>query len=401
MRQQTVFSRTALITFGMAVQGIARLGYTIAVGRYASEGALGDTTALLAVATYLSLILPAGLGIAASRYLPVSESAGGAIRILNRWFWISTISLSLVAFPLSFTVTSDPVVSATTVLLVWSYCAYVYTRGILVGEDRVFRAAVADSIAAVIAITALILVLFSQLDWMLLLPLSAGYAFFAFVGRPKTPSSHASPEQRATVARFVRDSTIGALATGGLLPATMIFVKAFDTPVNADLFGAAMTLATPASMVSQAINQVLIPHFTRLSPQPDLVRRSSRKLTGLTIVLFALVFGLIIALSPWILPFLYGTKYADGFLALQLLLVIVFLISSTSAPSAYLVATGHQRVFARIWLVAFIIGTIVMVIAAPIFAMWGALLGFAVGAGGGSIAVIVAGLVFPAKNSQD
>lgn len=400
-RSQTVLSRTALITLGMGVQGIARLGYTVAIGRFASEGSLGDTSALLSMAVYLSLVLPAGLGVAASRYLPIGELSGGALRLLNRWFWVASTALAVVAFPISLTITGDPWTSLSAVILVASYNAYVYTRGVLMGEDRILRATVADTISALIAITALVLVLVGGVSWALLLPLAAGYAFFAFLGRPSSQPGTVTPHQRVTIMRFVRDSTIGGLATGGLLPATMVFVRAFDTALTADLFAAALSLATPASMVSQAVNQVLIPHFARLSNDPIAVRKSNVKITALTTVLFAVAFGLIIFLAPHILSIFYGQRFAGGVLPLQALLVIVFLISATCGPSAYLVAVGRQRVFAGIWLVAFVAGTLTMIFAAPILAMWGALLGFAVGGGGGSAAVIIAGLLLrPRQESR-
>lgn len=399
-RSQSVASRTALITVGMGVQGVARLVYTIAIGRLASQGSLGDTSALLSMAVYLSLMLPAGLGVAASRFLPVLDFREGALHVLNRWFWIGSLILSIIAFPLALGITGDPMISITSVALVWSYSAYVYTRGVLMGEDRILRATVSDTVSSVVAISALMLVLTARIPWVLLLPLSLGYALFAFLARPRTNTSEASPEHKSTIKRFVRDSTIGALATGGLLPATMVFVRAFDTPLSADLFAAALSLATPASMVSQAVNQVLIPHFARLSYDPVSIRRSNRRITAVTIAMFAAVFGLIIWLAPFILTVVYGEKFAEGVLPLQILLAVVFLISSTCSPSAYLVASGRQQVFASIWLVSFIAGTLVMVLASPSLGMWGALLGFTLGGGVGSLAIIVGGLILPTKTAN-
>ena len=77
---------------------------------------------------------------------------------------------------------------------------------------------------------------------------------------------------------------------------------------------------------------------------------------------------------------------------MQVLLGIVFLISTTSAPAAFLVACGRQRSFATIWVVALILGTGIMVLASPALGMLGALLGFAVGGGGGSLAIIAVAL---------
>ena len=379
------------------MQGAARLAYTVVIGRFATEGALGDTSALLSVAVYLSLVLPAGLGIAASRYLPVQNMSGGAVRLLNRWFWWASLSLAALAFPIGLLVTGDIAVSLASVALVWSYSAYVYTRGVLMGEDRIVRATVADTVSSLLAITGLVLVLFAGVHWALLLPLAFGYALFAYMGRPRTRPGSISRDEQTSIHLFIRDSTIGALATGGLLPATMVFVRAFDTPLTADLFAAALSLATPASMISQAVNQVLIPHFARLRGEAAALRASSVKLTLMTTGLFAVAFGLLIWLAPFILSLFYGEKFIDGALPMRVLLIIVFLISATCAPSAYLVSTGRQRLFAMIWLTAFIAGTLVMLASAPALAMWGALLGFAVGGGGGSIAVIAAGLMLPVK----
>ena len=208
-----------------------------------------------------------------------------------------------------------------------------------------------------------------------------------------SPSDSITSETRSAVVHFLRDASIGALATGGLLPATMVFVRTFDTPEKAGLFAAALSLATPANLVAQAVNQVLIPHFARLSADNGVLVASHRKLFLSTTALFAVIFGTIIALSPWILPLFYGDEFSDGAIAMQVLLGIVFLISATSAPSAFLVACGRQRSFAAIWVAALILGMGTMVIASPMLGMLGALLGFAVGGGGGSLGVIAAGFL--------
>lgn len=396
-RTKSVLSRTVLSTAGMAVQGVARFGYTIAIGRLASAGALGEASALLSVAVWLSLVMPAGLGIAASRYLPVEGFAGGAIHQLNRWFWGSSLALAVVAAPIAYWITGDIAASASCAVLVWTYNAYVYTRGILMGEDRILRAAVADFVSSAFALTALVLVLLAGAHWALLLPLAAGYGIFAFAARPSTPGTATNVNDRAVIGHFVRDATIGALATGGLLPATMIFVRAFDSQVQADLFAAALSLATPASLVSQAVNQVLLPHFARLSSTPQAMRASYRKLLLATVAMFAIVFGALILLAPWLLSLFYGERFAGGTAAMQGLLAVVFLISATCAPSAYLVAAGRQGIFARIWLASFILGTATMIVAAPALGMWGALMGFAIGGGGGSLAVIGAAFLIDQK----
>lgn len=396
-----VLSRAALTTGGMAAQGIARLLYTIVIAHLAGTGAVGDTSALLSVMVYLSLMLPAGLGVGASRYLPLGDFSAVAIGVLNRWFWVASIVLALVAAPIAFLLTKDPGAAISCAILTWSYNAYVYSRGVLMGEDRIVRSLIADVGSSLLAITALVAVLLAGAPWALLLPLAVGYGVFAFFARPRTQALPSTPEQQAVLARFVRDATIGALATGGLLPATMVFVRAFDTPVQADLFAAALSLATPANMISQALNQVLIPHFAKLHLDPVVMRQSHRRLMLVSTAAFLVIFAAIIVLSPFILSIFYPEKFIDGAGAMQALLGVVFFISATCASAAYLVSAGRQKAFAMIWLTALIAGTVVMAVLAPLYGMWGALLGFAVGGVGGSVAVVVTALltIAPAPTS--
>lgn len=381
--------RAGLSSAGLAVQGLARFAYTIAIGRLAGPEALGETTALLSVAVYLSLAWPAGLGFAASRYLPLPDVAGQASRALRRSFWVSSAVLSLAAIPLAFWISGDPALAVSCAFLVFGYNAYVFTRGVLMGEDRITWSLIADTFSSFISITALVLVLVGQIDWALLLPLALGYLIFAATSWPRTPPEPTTPEVNRGLVRFTRDTTLSALVTGGLLPSTMIFVSIFDSPEQTGLFAAALSLATPASLVSQAVNQVLIPHFARMDGDRQMLRSAHVRLFLITVLPFTVVFGALIALSPWILTTLYGDRYSGGATAMQILLVIVFLMSCTAAPSAVLVASGHQKLYARIWVVAFIAGVTTMLICAPLWGQWGALLGYGIGAGGGSLCVIV------------
>ncbi len=195
--------------------------------------------------------------------------------------------------------------------------------------------------------------------------------------------------------RFIRDAVIGGLAVGGLLPTTMVFVRAFDAPVQAGLFAAALSLATPANMVAQAVGQVLVPHFARFSEQPAAMLRSQRRMFLATTALFALIFLLLIVLAPFLITLLYGERYSGGTLTMQLLLGIVFLISAASSPASYLFASNRQRTYATIWLIALFTGVITMFIACPPLGMWGAVLGYALGGGGGALAIIWCGWFAP------
>ena len=394
----SVLSRAVLGTAGMVVQGIARFVYTLAIGRIAGPESLGEISALLSLAVYASLFWPAAAGVAASRYLPVPRLSGPATGVLKRSFGWSVVVLGVASLVAAWMLGSDVAQIIGAAALVVSYSGYVFVRGVLMGEDRIARAAIVDTITSLLAITALVGVLLCNWNWALLLPLALSYAVFTLVSWPRGVAPAAQASVRREVLLFTRDSAIALLATGGLLPATMVFVRAFEPASVAGLFAAGLSLATPANLVAQAVNQVLVPHFARMQEGPSAALRASQlRVLLVTGAGFVVVFGLLIVLSPWILHVFYGESYVGGTLAMQMLLVVVGAMSVMSAPGAYLVAVGRQRLYAKIWLVATIAGTIVMAVGSPILGQWGAIAGFMLGGIGGSIAVIVCGLVLPPR----
>ncbi len=209
--------------------------------------------------------------------------------------------------------------------------------------------------SSLLAITVLLLVLTAHSSWVLLLPLSAGYLLFALFARSRTVAAPGpSSLQRETLA-FTREATFGALVMGGMLPATMIFVRAFDTPTAAGMFAAALTLATPREHRRAGGEPGAPPPLRATARGPE--ARCAPPIGGcspLTAAGFGLIFGALIVFAPWILDLFYGTRYADGVPAMQVLLGIVLLLSLTSAPSALLLASGRERLAARIWMFAFV-----------------------------------------------
>lgn len=397
MSTRKVLSNTAISTIGMGVQGLARFLYTLAIGRIAGPESLGEISALLSLAVYASLFWPAAAGVAASRFLPVSQLSAPAIHVLKRSFLFAVVVLGVLALVAAWLLGSGPAEVLGAAALVVGYSGYVFVRGVLMGEDRIPRATVIDTITSLLAITALLMVLVADWQWALLLPLALGYAVFAMASWPRG-GVIASTETRREVLQFTGDSALALLATGGLLPATMVFVRGFESAEVAGFFAAGLSLATPANLVAQSVNQVLIPHFARMHDGPPAaIQRAHRRILAATAAGFAIVFGALIVLSPWILEVFYGKQYVSGALPMQLMLVAVGFMSMMAASSAYLVAVGRQAVNARIWVAATAIGTLVMLIGSPVWGQWGALAGFLLGAVGGSLVVIVSALYLPPK----
>ncbi|WP_205881457.1 lipopolysaccharide biosynthesis protein [Leucobacter coleopterorum] len=384
----------------MGVQGLARFAYTLIIGNIASKESLGEISALLSLSVFASLFWPAAAGVAASRFIPDLKLSETAIAVLKRSFIIAVLILAVLTAPVTYFLGSDLSEVFGTVALVISYSGYVFVRGVLLGEDRIIRATVIDTITSFIAITILVLVLFAGWHWATLLPLTISYLVFTLVSWPKGGRVRTSAMRRE-VLLFTRDSTLAMIATGGLLPVTMLFVRAFDTPTVAGLFAAGLSLATPANLLAQSVNQVLVPHFARMLGGPiSSMRRSQLHVFLVSLVGFVAVFGLLIWLSPWILDTFFQGEYNDGLASMQVMLVVVGMMSLMAAPSAYLVATGRQGLYARIWLVATILGILVMLLAAPTMGQWGAVAGFVLGGIGGSLAVVVCGLTLAPRTLQ-
>lgn len=392
---ETVVSRTVVTSAGMAIQGLARFGYTWVIANLVGPVEVGQINTLLSVAVYAVLFWPQGAGIAATRYLPVPSEARPAITMLRRSTLAASGALSVLGAAAAWwLMAGDAIAAVSCGLLVATYSGYVFTRGTLIGRDQVVRATVGDAISSTISLGALVMVILGQISWALLLPLAVGYLVFTLLNWPREAAAQADNTLRHEVMSFTRDNSLAVLASGGLLPATMVMVQAFDTPLAAGNFAVALSLATPVSMLSQALNQVLVPHFARLRSQPPVVIKASHlKIFLASSAGFAAVFGLLIWLAPWILQLFFGERYADGTTPMRVLLIIVFAMSVMSAPSAYLVTMGHQRRYATVWLVSLVIGTALLLLASPRWGQWGALLGYGVGAGGGALAVIILALV--------
>lgn len=394
MALNPVVVRTLQSTTGMAVQGLARFGYTLVIGRISGPETLGEIAAILSLSVYLGLVWPAGVSTAATRYYATPELAGPAAQAIRRSWLLGSVALSILIVPMTFWVTDDVALAISSAVLMLSYSAYMFTRGELTGEDRLGWAAIADTLSSFLAITALLVTVLFHLSWAMLLPLSLGYFLFAIVSRSRTKSAPSSPELRREIFAFTWRTSVGMLVGGGLLPITIVFVHAFEPPETGGLFAAALTLATPASMVSLALNQVLIPHFSRMNPGD---RRAFHVRTFiLASVLFAAVFGALAIAAPWIVKVIYGAEYVGAEGPMRALLLGVFLFSVAAVPSALLLADGRERLYARIWSYSFVVGMLLMGTLSPTLGQWGTLLGYLVGGGGGAVAICVFALM-PAR----
>jgi O-antigen/teichoic acid export membrane protein len=185
----------------------------------------------------------------------------------------------------------------------------------------------------------------------------------------------------------------------------MVFSYVASDARDAGMFAAAMALATPASMLAQAVSQALIPRFSEWAhADPGGAVARYRPVLGVMVVVLAVAFGAVAVVAPWLVPLLYGPGFDDAVGFLRLLLLGVFLFSVGVIASSFLITTGRAVSAAVAAGIGTACGLAVMLAAAPalggsVAAGWGV----AAGSGVTAIAVVassIAGVVKPGRGED-
>lgn len=374
---------------GVLAQGLARFAYTAIVARLLGASALADVNLALAVAILLSLLWPTAAGNAAAAF-----ARGDDVRFersLLRGVLISLIPLAAVGAAVAGLVGGGAEAAVQTAMSTVAWSAYIFGRGVFIGGGRFRTAAVWDVVTGIGAIGALFG--FIALGWTswILIPLIVGYLVFATVALATRNRAHASLSagdgSRVRLTHFIVWNSLALIATNGLMQGSMVVASAFDTPARAGQFAAALSLATPVSMVAQAVTQAMLPRFGRWSSLPETERLA--RVRRSTIVLGVLMAGgsLLVALVvPWVLPLVYGVAFTPAVPLAQGLMVAVFAFSMSVFFAAYLATVGRARLSTGLTGIGSAVGVATMLVVA---ATETGSVGAVVGAGAGMVVSLV------------
>jgi O-antigen/teichoic acid export membrane protein len=143
---------------------------------------------------------------------------------------------------------------------------------------------------------------------------------------------------------FLAWSSIALIATNGLMQLSMVVAFAFEPREIAGQFAAALSLATPVSMIAQAVTQALIPRFAEWGHLSYAQRNSHlrRALAAVSAVMFVGC-GTVAVLMPWVLPLIFGPGFDAAVPMAQWLMLAVFGFSISVFLSAFLAATSRAR----------------------------------------------------------
>jgi len=371
----SLIRQAVLSTVGVAVQGLARFAYAVLIARFVGPDQLALVNTLISLSIILSLLWPTAAGNAAGTFLVRVLRRGHRPQRLLALLWRSTaialVPICVVGIIVVLTAVGGSAADAAALAaLAIAWSAYILTRGVRMGLGQVGAAATWDVVTSACTLLLLAGVLATGAHAVLLWPLIVGYLLFAVAAIPAmvrtsadgTPDTATRP---AEVMHLIGWNSAGLLATNGLIQFSMVFAYATSAPLEAGMFAAAMALATPASMLAQAVSQVLIPRFSHwLDEDLTAARRHYLLVMAAMGAILVLVFGGLVVVAPWLVPILYGPGYDAAVPLLQLLLVGSFLFSLGLLAASFLI-TSWRTVSATVAAVAgSLVGLITMSLAA-------------------------------------
>jgi O-antigen/teichoic acid export membrane protein len=387
VKQSSLILHAALSTAGVLVQGLSRFAVTALIGNVMGPASLAHVSAWLSLALILSLLWPTGAGNAASSFLSAAlargENPSTALAVIQRSFWWSCVVMVAIGVPVAvLALGADWADAISVAALIVTYSGYIFLRGVQVGLGRILATSLWDVISAVVTTALLLAVLGLQASSLLLWPITIGYAVFCARMLATAHRGHHELEtvplaEKAEIWHVIRWNSVGVLASNGLIQFSML--------VAAGLYAAAMSLATPASMLSQAITQVLLARFAAWQQaDPREARRNFFRVLAALSGLLAVVFAVVAVASGLILDIIYGQEYSGAVPIMQLLLAAVFAFSITLVIGAYLITTGQTSQSTKAALLGLGVGLATMVLGAllgwpvPIAGAAGVLAGYVV-----------------------
>ncbi|WP_162254045.1 lipopolysaccharide biosynthesis protein [Arthrobacter sp. Soil763] len=317
---------------GSVSQGLVRFLYSLLIGRFVGVAALGTANAAISVALLLSLLWPTSAGQGATRYVAQMRGAGrpdqaqAVANYLGSRMLASSALLILGSVGIClWTLHTDLGTALSAGLLLLGYSVWSFARGVQYGAGQIARAALWDVASSAFSILALVLVLFLGWNAVLLVPLALSYGIYGLVCWPRRAAVAVDRSLVSDMNRFVAYGVLGTLSSTGLLQLSMISAHMIGSQVDAGMYAAALSLATPATMLARTLSQILFPAMAEAGGRGDnnSIRRQTDLVTRGLVVTMIPVFGALSLASPLILNILYGGQYGPAQKLLPLLLIAV------------------------------------------------------------------------------
>ncbi|MEO7421027.1 MAG: hypothetical protein ABIU87_01370 [Ornithinibacter sp.] len=392
-------NRASLSAYSTIIQGGARLGFSVLVGRLGSRELLGQTNSSLSIAVLASQLGAASTAQAGVRFVSQSKTLGdddGAARIgrhiANRLAMLALIVPTTAALVASLFLGFDSRQIIVTMVLAWAYAMYSALRGIQFGRLGFRHVAFWDTVAAGTTLLTTVLVLTLDLTDLALLPLTLGYLLFAVASWPARVASRVERDLRRTIDKFIAYGTIATIASGGLLQASQIAARYLAGSAGAGDYAAALSLATPASMLSVALSTVIVPPLVAAAGRGDrlAVRHHADLILRRLTTIFVGVFGVLILASPIGIAVFYGVAFEQSAALLPVLLLAVMLMSISLGAATALQSTQSRgpRIVAILNVAGLLVSLVTWSVLGSAYGTMGVAVGFLVGSLVTSVALV-------------
>lgn len=321
-RGGSMAKRGALSTVGVVTQGAVRFLTSIFVGRIGGPLVLGSFASAVSTAQLSTLLWPSSAGSAASKFVARArgrkdslEASAVAVHLAKRTLQ-ATVLLSVVAAAVWIWILHGHIGGATTVAtLVVGYSVYNFTRGLQFGAGKVARATSWDVISSALGLAGVLGLLIAGVRGLsLLLPLAAAYSLYGIAGWPWRSKGQPTRRLRREIDAFVALGVVGTVASAGFLQLSMIVARLSHGSASAGQYAAALTLATPPSLLAGSFSLVLFPSMAEAWGRSDLAafREQTDRATRLLVLVMLSLFGTLILCSTLAVNLIWGAKFANA-----------------------------------------------------------------------------------------
>jgi O-antigen/teichoic acid export membrane protein len=335
VKQKSLVRSGALSMLALVALGLTRLIHGSLVSRATDKETYGLVGALIAITTIASLLLPAGVASAASRFIPYHhgradpDAARAVHRFLGRLGLAGSVALGLGAAlgaQRAFHLDVEDTVQVGALCLAFS--VYSVQKATLYGFGEVSAYVRLELASSALAVAATVLVVVA--GWRLyLLPLALGYSVFS-VGswwRLRAAFARSAVPNKREILVYIGLACAGTLCSMGFLQGTQLLATHFAAKAEVAYFAAAVTLVAPAYFLPRALGLVLFPAMARAHGAGDLadVRRHADLSTRALVVPLAPLFVAGVLVAREVLVVFGGERYATGGEVLRLLLAATYL----------------------------------------------------------------------------
>jgi len=359
----------------------------VLIGRIGGPSILGSVATAISTAQFFALLWPTTTGSAASKFVAQARGRGApaeasavAAHLAKRTIQAG-LALSILSVPVWTLMDHGGLAGAGAVAaLIVGYSGYSFTRGLQFGAGQVPRATawdVATSALGMMGVLGLLIV--GVRGILVVLPLAVAYVLFALAGWPWGARGSPAPALRREIDGFVALGVVGTVASAGFLQLSMIMARLSDGAANAGQYAAALTLATPPSLLAMSLSLVLFPSMAEAWGRGDVkgFNRQTDQATRALVMTMPTIIGPLALCSPLIVAVIWGPRYGHAATLLPILLLAVLANTIGVACTNSLTSRSHRGVVTSTVasLVGMATGALSWVVLAP---RWGTL-GVAVG----------------------